>query len=361
MIYTHIQTVYEFSFDLIWLSQGFIIVSILFYIIHQKAKGNPNRFLLGLGALIVAGVINSYLIVFNDRFNLNFLPTLILFLGPTLHSYLKSTLGNQLISAKDYLTQLLPGGILLIFSLFGLNQQLQPYLTFLLLGYLGVYLILSHNTLAAKKVVVLKVIQKSSHSSRDWVNKFNLVVLLTFVFLTAILETFFLSPRMQYRYVFIAMAIGFSFLIIRFILIKVREVYRFYKKRNEIKEIEKYKDSILSKSESRALAKKLEELMLNKKPFLDDELDLASLALLLKTHAKSLSQVINENFNRNFFDYVNTFRIEEAKRMLLDPKYSEYKIYEVMYEVGFNSRSSFNSAFKKVAGVTAKQFRAQHQ
>ena len=121
--------------------------------------------------------------------------------------------------------------------------------------------------------------------------------------------------------------------------------------------VKKYKDSVLTQKESQELAAQLQRIMQNEKPYLDDSISLSSLASALDIQPRQLSQVINENYERNFFDFINSFRIEEAKTMLSDVKFKGHKIYEIMYDVGFNSRSSFNTAFKKVTGRTAKQYR----
>lgn len=355
------QTVYEFSFDLIRIAQAFIVFCILLYLIRQKHMGVKNHFVYLLSGLVLVGILSSHLIVFTTAGIPNLVSAVTLGIGPTIYFYLKTELSNQFPDFKALYRHLLLGAIVLIMALFKLNCSIEPYLTFFVLIHFGFYLFLSINDLASKKVVVLKDYGHTNNSSVKWLNLFYGVIVITFVYLTAIVETFFLSPRMEYRYTFIAFALAIAFLLTRAVAYKIRAVYQFYKKRNEIKAIEKYKDSVLSKPQSEALALKLSELMLSKKPYLDDEIDLAALALLLKTHPKNISQVINENFNRNFFDYINSLRIEEAKKMLADPAYKDYKIYEIMYEVGFNSRSSFNTAFKKFAGNTAKQFKDQTQ
>jgi len=67
--------------------------------------------------------------------------------------------------------------------------------------------------------------------------------------------------------------------------------------------------------------------------------------------------VINENTGQNFFDFVNRYRIGEAKRMLTDPTDKKITVQEILYVVGFNSKSSFNTLFKKYTGVTPSEFK----
>jgi YesN/AraC family two-component response regulator len=105
------------------------------------------------------------------------------------------------------------------------------------------------------------------------------------------------------------------------------------------------------------IAKKLEELMQKEKIFKDSEINLNKLAKLLNTNTSYLSQVINKHFKSNFKNYINAYRIEEAQKMFTDPKFDHYSIFGIGYEVGFKSKSSFNSAFKKITGVTPSIFR----
>jgi AraC-like DNA-binding protein len=71
-----------------------------------------------------------------------------------------------------------------------------------------------------------------------------------------------------------------------------------------------------------------------------------------------LSQVINDLLNYNFNDLINSYRVEEAKKMLKDEGMSNFTIASIAYECGFNTLSAFNVAFKKFTGLTPSQFRS---
>jgi len=70
-----------------------------------------------------------------------------------------------------------------------------------------------------------------------------------------------------------------------------------------------------------------------------------------------LSQVINTCFNQNFFDFINSYRIKDSRRLLSEQDPDKKTIIEILYETGFNSKSVFNTAFKKHTGMTPSQFR----
>ena len=97
--------------------------------------------------------------------------------------------------------------------------------------------------------------------------------------------------------------------------------------------------------------------MENQEPFLNASLSIYDLARNLNVPVKELSVLINHHLKKHFFDFVNGYRIEKAKEMLKDPKKVDMTVLEILYEVGFNSKSSFNTAFKKETQMTPTQFR----
>jgi AraC-like DNA-binding protein len=93
------------------------------------------------------------------------------------------------------------------------------------------------------------------------------------------------------------------------------------------------------------------------KLYLDPDLTLAKLAESAAIPAKHLSQIINERYELNFNDFINRQRVEEAKRKLVDPAAREFKLLRIAFESGFNSKSVFNSAFRKSTGLSPSEFR----
>ena len=121
-------------------------------------------------------------------------------------------------------------------------------------------------------------------------------------------------------------------------------------------ETEKYAMSKLSSEEIEDYKNQLTNLMQTNSLFLDTDLNSKDLAEKLGVSTKVLSQVINQGFDQNFFDFINTFRCEEVKRILQGPD-KKITIIEAMYMSGFNSKSSFNKEFKKLTGQTPSEFK----
>ncbi|MGS2761828.1 helix-turn-helix domain-containing protein [Sinomicrobium sp. M5D2P9] len=106
--------------------------------------------------------------------------------------------------------------------------------------------------------------------------------------------------------------------------------------------------------------KKLLHNMETQKPYLDDDLTLQKLSSQINIPEKELSALINRDLGTHFFDFVNTYRINDAKAILKDPGQKDQTILEILYDVGFNSKSSFYTAFRKNTGLTPKQYRKEH-
>lgn len=103
----------------------------------------------------------------------------------------------------------------------------------------------------------------------------------------------------------------------------------------------------------------LEHTMSEKKLFLDPAFNLEMLAKQLEWSPRTLSSLINRYYECNFYEFVNKYRIEEAKRLMLDEAHKNSTILDIMYEVGFNSKTTFNSCFKKQVGTTPRDFKKQ--
>ena len=124
-----------------------------------------------------------------------------------------------------------------------------------------------------------------------------------------------------------------------------------------IEEKPKYETSTLTKAEKELYLKKLTSYIQKEKPYLMSSLTLNGLAKNLSMSPQHLSQIINELLNQNFFDFINSYRIEEAKKILSNPANNKKTILEILYEVGFNTKLAFNRAFKDRTGMKPIEFK----
>lgn len=128
------------------------------------------------------------------------------------------------------------------------------------------------------------------------------------------------------------------------------------KESNEEKQIERYKKSGLTENTAKEYLKKLLNYMDKEKPYLNGKLGLKEVAESLNISINHLSQVINEQTGMSFFDFVNKYRVEEVKTRLADPKNNQFTLLAIAFDCGFNSKSSFNSIFKKNTGQTPSEY-----
>lgn len=104
------------------------------------------------------------------------------------------------------------------------------------------------------------------------------------------------------------------------------------------------------------LKRQVEDYMAKDKPYTNPKLSLSELAGKLKMSQHTLSRVINDGFEKNFFDFINSYRIDDFKKRVDNPKFKNYTLLSIAYEVGFNSKTAFNRSFKKITGQTPRDY-----
>ena len=134
-----------------------------------------------------------------------------------------------------------------------------------------------------------------------------------------------------------------------------------YRLKLKIRELKKYKSSSLQTMKVEEYIEKLVHIMEEKKYFVDQEMSLPRLAAILSIPPPHLSQIINVHLKQNFSDFINSYRVKEAKKKLLNPEYKHFKLTAIGRDVGFKSTSAFYSAFKKCAGTTPLGFKKKHE
>ena len=120
---------------------------------------------------------------------------------------------------------------------------------------------------------------------------------------------------------------------------------------------ESYQNSSLSEERLKILEAKLVQLMEEERLYDDPNLKLEDVSHRLGVPSYQISQVIRFRLNKNFYDLVNSYRINTVKELLKDQDHDDETILDIAIQAGFNSKSSFNSAFKKLTGQTPSQYR----
>ncbi len=371
-------------YDIPYIILSFIFLAFaLFLFFNRNGRKLSNLLLGGFFASMGLNVIDGYFLfrgvydaIPHFAFWLNGAPAL---LGPLLYFYTRSVLFKDFKLQWSHLWH--TGLFFLIFVLFFFIYHVHPidYKLFFLdksRSYAGVEIIIGNLVLISQVGLYLifsfKMIRQyqSAAESRfsdikqrqiSWL-RFNLLSY-TFVFL---LILFLSAARFtiwdgQLNLVGILI---FSIILLCFIL---SVLYRALSQSNvftDLKEsdsqIKKYAYSNLSDTEKQIHFQRLMDLMESQKPWLNPKLTIGDLASEMNISAKTLSQVINETTGNSFFDFINRRRVNAAQSLLLNSLEEKVTISEIMYEVGFNSKSSFNSAFRKYTGLTPSEFKLRN-
>lgn len=121
----------------------------------------------------------------------------------------------------------------------------------------------------------------------------------------------------------------------------------------------KYQSSSLDQAVISQLKSQLVDLLIQQEPFLDSEITPAFFAEKLGISKHQLSQLLTEGLETNFYDLINSHRVEKAKVLMLQPEYDQAKILHIAYDCGFSNKSSFLRNFKKITGLTPTEYRAK--
>lgn len=156
-----------------------------------------------------------------------------------------------------------------------------------------------------------------------------------------------------------------GFFFIGYHSVKQKEIYPFNEEqKEEINEIftetdmpEENRKKLLSDEKLAESKAELMQLMETEKPFLDSELSLVKLSSMMNVSTHILSYIINNGFEDNFYQFINRYRIEEAKKQILNPQMNHLSLLGIGFEVGFNSKTVFNTTFKKYTGQTPSEFK----
>ena len=181
----------------------------------------------------------------------------------------------------------------------------------------------------------------------------------TFVlgYISFVLCFFLLTPKSSPYVVYIPLLL----LIIYFIFQRNAQISISLDDNEEYINVNETHEIILEKNSNRAKKSKLKndviELMKLEKPYLISDLTIYQLAKMLNTNTSFLSSVINNDFEYSFVSFINSYRINNAKQLLTNKSYENYTIEAISEEVGFNSKSAFNRAFKQFTGLTPSMYK----
>lgn len=194
----------------------------------------------------------------------------------------------------------------------------------------------------------------------EWLNAFSLYFSIYFLlyFVLVVLLTFIHSFQIQLDYILLLIT-SLSIYAIGYSAISTPEIFKAVPD-FDLQSFELNKQIPVSEPRNAnkfpELKEKLLQYMDSNKPYLKSDLKISELADSLTVPYYHLSQLINDEFFVNFYDFINKYRVEEAKKLLIEDT-NNYKILAIAYEVGFNSKATFNRVFKKFTDLTPSEFK----
>jgi AraC-like DNA-binding protein len=353
---------------------------VLFLLTVRRGKFISNLLLASFFFLLLLNIIDGLLSYYGFYVGYPGLAHLedgfVFLLGPVLYFYTRSVVFRNFAFQRKDLLHILPFIIVTVsYQIFYrfqteayqkmiqgsiMHQTLPPafYIsTLFIYGHVCAYILAAFRELNFYRREIKQQFSSISKINLEWLT-FLLLSVLTILFISIVYTFLPIAGLSQFFEFGFALAFLFVFVFISGV------VWRALKQPAIFSGIDrddntgsKYQSSTLSDQEKNSLVSALNQKMEVEKIFLNPELSLDMLAAIVGVSGKKLSQVINEKFQQNFFDYINSCRIEEAKNIFDKSNDPKLTVLEVMYQCGFNSKSSFNTIFKAKTGLTPSAYK----
>jgi len=357
---------------------SFLFLLSIFLISHKKGKKLTNRilafFLFSTAVILLNFVLSQKINILSQKIFLMLWlgNSFILLWGPLLYLYIQTVVSQSFSLQRRHMLHLIPFLTYLVFSAFFVLPRYSSHLD-LLTSTLSVDFwkwIVFESLISLQLAVYLILSFKALRKYQSWLKNQVLYQKSTLSWLRFILVGFglvwsigivnstisFIKGQLISFLSFANFLIIFSVAVATvFLALKHPEIFV------QTEEKIKYKGSTLNPDDVDRYIERLKRCMNKDKPYLNPGLSLTKLSRKLSIQPRHLSQIINSSLNQNFFDFINVYRIEEAKKYLSNPSMGEETILEIAYMVGFNSKSAFNNAFKKITGNTPSEFKKSIQ
>lgn len=321
----------------------------LYFIFIAKPKHISN-FFLGMFLLMSSIRIGkSVFFYFNHDLSFHYLQfglTGCVFIGPFLYFYVKSVTQPESNIKKSWIYHLavLIPLVLVVGFLYPFETHIELWRPLIINQIYHIWL--AYSLLAA---FAMKDIFKKTFSRKHKSSSLDIWLVSIFIGNICIWFAYYFSGYMSY----ILGALLFSFMLYLLVLLLV-----FRQKKTSIlfANQEKYKNKKIEKSEASLLLKQLQSTIETEDLFTNPNLKLPDLAKRLKVLPHTLSQLLNDNVGKSFPLFLNEYRIDAAKKMIIEK--SNCTLESIGYDCGFNSKSTFYATFKKMTGMTPSAFKS---
>jgi len=322
-----------------------------FFLFFFKKKKTLTNLLLGLILIFMAFRIGkSVMMNFGDNLEPTFIfagLALLLLIGPFLRWYILGMTRPNFKLPKNYLAEIIPFSLVFLMSFF-INKELfeNNKVVILILGsvllliyfHFAFYIFISWRTLKnVKKNYIKETQSKSQKSIFEWL--YFLIIGFVIIWFSYFLNI--LDDEVPYVIGPIVYSLAVYFLSYKAFQLKATEI----------------DGEVFKENDNTVLFDKISKLIVDKKLYLESDFSLSKLSKLIGQSTQKTSSVINQYAKQNFNDFINYYRIQDAKILLVNTESEKFTISSIAFDSGFNSLSSFNSAFKKFEGKTPSMYR----
>lgn len=320
-----------------------------YFLLYSKPKHISNYFLGTLLLTLSIRIGKSVFFYFNPDLSFVFLQiglTGCFFIGPSLYFYLKSVTGAEEEVRRTWKYHFVALTIiaLIVGIMYPFEEFVELWRCYIISGIY--YQWLGYLTLAS---FPMKKVYKDFRRRADKMNNVEIWILSVYIGNVMIWCAYFFCSYTSY----ILGALSFSFILYLLILLFI-----FNKKKDAIlfKKTIKYGDKKIEASEAALLIKQLKQLMIKEALYRKSNLKLHDVSKKLNILPHRLSQLINDNLGSTFPNFVNEYRIQEAKKLI--QTHANFSLEAIGYECGFNSKSTFYAMFKKYTGTTPAKYKS---
>ncbi len=374
MLVSSVHRLWEFPLNFIQLLVlCAVLKSFLFALLILAKKENRNaNFFLALLIVSLNFTFTPYLIegdVYNRYLWLSWMPfSLSYWIGPALYFYVVSLTQPNFRFKWRHLWHFSPILLNYIHSIYHLifqNELPYPYVHYTaeFLEFAGIFTIFLYAILAFKKLrgynkSILNQLSFTEHLHLDWLK--STIKVLVVLFIALAIYFIAIDEIVGKRYPGgVYQIYKYSFLFIYAAVLYWLSIggYRQIQTINKPIQI----SSTIKDPTNGLMSDRLKQLMCTHKYYLDPTLSLTQLSRLSEFSERQLSEIINQDLQKNFYTFINEYRVIEVKAKLKDPRYRSQKIISLAYDSGFNSKASFNRIFKRSTGISPREYQKKYQ
>jgi AraC-like DNA-binding protein len=357
-----------------------LLLAVFTFSIRKVPRAKISNTLLGIFLLILALNVVDGLLVYNGFYQK--FPSLahwedgfVFLIGPLLYFYTKSVVYRDFRFQLKHIIHFIPFFAVTALFQYIYHQQPENFQEFIqshireqalplefyaaiivIYAHIFIYLYCAYRHVGSYHAKIKEKFSNTEKVNLNWLGlmlgSFSILLLVSLASTFIPLTSF--GPYLKVGVIVVIVLILFFVTVIIWRALKQGEPF------SEVEEkSEKYIGSKLLPAERQAALERLDRMMRQEKYFREPDITLDLLAQKIGITPKKLSQIINGDYRQTFFDFINTLRIEEAKRIMRDNTDRKMTVLEIMFECGFNSKSSFNTLFKKKTGLTPSAYKRQ--